>query len=708
MRSKPSRLALFGIVLVCAALLPACNDSPRLQFLTVAPTSGEIYVSGGAGAGVRGAIRHGARPAMTTPRPGGRRAAALPPAATATCGSLQYAATALFSNGSTQDETGSATWSSSDTSVAQIDANGLATPIGLGTTNIGATFSGISATSEPLAVDQLNSITVSPLTATVASGGSQSFFAIGNFTFAAGGSGNLNVSSQVTWNSSNTDAATIDNSGNITTVAPGTTTITATSCDGVTSGSATLIVGPAAPQSLQLTPAAPTIATGNTTLFTALELLSDGSTQPLQGTIAWGSATTTTATIDANSGIALGIAVGTSTITATESGTGFTGTATLTVQAAAARFAYIANKQGNGVGGALGAGSISIYTVDASGGTFTEVGGSPFPANNPQQVLFHPSGHLMYYINSSSRIITNFIDPATTTGTFIDAQRPPYVAGTGANNVGVIDPLGRFIYVIEDTGTIYGYSIAQTQTQSTNGVLTAIPGLTAYTDATLNAPTWVMTDRAGKYLYVVNDGNATISEYGIDQSTGALAPLGTPTIATGDGTNFPLFGTTDVNGHLYVGNFGDVTAGSVDSVSAYTIDPQTGQLSSAGPDKVIPTATQTINVITDPTGKFIYVLDQNATSATAPGQVFAFNLDPATGLIGSQIGSAVATGATPLGMAIDPTGALLAVDNNVDNTISLFKVTLTGATAGGLSTQTTVPTDQIPQFVVFYTAASTQ
>jgi DNA-binding beta-propeller fold protein YncE len=123
---------------------------------------------------------------------------------------------------------------------------------------------------------------------------------------------------------------------------------------------------------------------------------------------------------------------------------------------------------------------------------------------------------------------------------------------------------------------------------------------------------------------------------------------------------------------------------------------------------VIPTATQTINVITDPTGNFIYVLDQNAASATSPGQVFSFSLDPSTGLIGSQIGSAQATGATPLGMAIDPTGALLAVDNNVDNTISLYKVTLTGASAGGLSTQTTVPTDQIPQFVVFYTAASGQ
>ncbi len=162
-----------------------------------------------------------------------------------------------------------------------------------------------------------------------------------------------------------------------------------------------------------------------------------------------------------------------------------------------------------------------------------------------------------------------------------------------------------------------------------------------------------------------------------------------------------------MNGHLFVGNFG-----TVDSVSAYKIDTSStstaGELTLAGPDTVIPTATQTINVITDPTGKFIYILDQNASSSTSPGQVFAYNLDPATGLIGSQIGTtAQPTGATPLGMAIDPTGVLLAIDNNFDATISLFTVsTATGAVTP--ISPPTVPTDSIPQFVVFYTAASGQ
>ena len=703
MISKPSRLAFSGIALVCAVILIACGDStPRLQFLTVAPTSGEIYVSGGAGAGVRGAARHSARPALQTPRTTGKRPAALQPV-TATCGSLQYAATALFSDGSTKDASSTAAWSSSNTSVAQISSTGLATGIGLGTTNIGASLNGISATSEPLAVDQLNSITLSPLAVTVPLGSSQSFVADGNFTFAAGGSGDLDVSSQVSWNSSNTNVATIDNTGNATTVGTGSTTITATSCDGVMVGQATLVVGAAAPQSLQISPAAPTINAGTTTLFTALELLSDGTTQPLQGAVTWTSDTTTTATIDAKTGVALGLAIGTATITATEAGTGFTGTATLTVQAAAARFAYVANGSG---GGATQFGTISGYSVDVTAGTFTPLSGSPFVAFGPQQILLHPSGDLMYFIDRNGAL--RLFDIDSVHGTIADSLQTPVSASTSlATNVGVIDPTGRFIYVISDVdNSIYGFSIKQTVATDTthNGALTAIPTMTAYTDQTLSTPTWIMTDRSGKYVYVVNNGNSTISEYSIDQSTGALTQLvdssSAPVVAPTGST--PFFATTDVNGHIFTANNGD------DTVSVFSIDSTTGLISQVGSNFPVPVAnTSTVfNVITDPAGKYLYVLDSPASA----GQVFAYNLNSTstTQVIGTQIGTAQATGQSPIGMAIDPTGALLAIDNNFDNTISLYQVTLTGTTAGGLSTQTTVNTDTAPQFVVFYTAASGQ
>ena len=63
MMRKPSRLALLGTALACAAFLSACNDTPRLQFITVAPVSGEIYVSAKPAGGVKGAAVHHARPA---------------------------------------------------------------------------------------------------------------------------------------------------------------------------------------------------------------------------------------------------------------------------------------------------------------------------------------------------------------------------------------------------------------------------------------------------------------------------------------------------------------------------------------------------------------------------------------------------------------------------------------------------------------------
>lgn len=707
MISKPSRFALSGMALVCAAILAACNDAPRLQFLTVAPLNGNIYESISADGAVRGAARRGARPGVQSRGTTGRRAAAIPPAATATCGSLQYAATAVFSNGSTQDASGTATWSSSDTTVAAVSTTGLASGVGLGTTNIGATFNGVSATSEPLLVDQLNSITVTPSSATQPLGSTQQFFAVGNFSFAAGGTGNLDISSQVTWNSSNPDVATIDNTGNATSVGTGTTDITATSCDGLLSNTAKFTVGAAASTSLVITPLPFTISTGTTTLLTAMEKLSDGTTQPIPaGTVlTWSSDTTTVATVDPASAIALGIdpasaialgvGAGTANITATETVSGFTGSAALTVQAASARFAYIADGSGRG-----GSGGISGYSVDVTGGTFQELTtlGSPFAASSPQQVLIHPSGDFMYYIDGGGTVHVKDINAGN--GSLSDPnpnQAPVTASAVLGANVGVIDPLGRFLYVICDNGnSIYAFSINHTVATDTahNGALTNIQIINATTDSTLNAPTWILTDRTGKYAYVANNAGNTISQYTIDQSSGMLTLIGTQGVPTGAG---PLFATTDVNGHIYVANSGDGT------VSVFSIGSG-GVLSQVGSSNFSVTGANTVfNVVTDPTGIYLYVLD----SPPAAGQVFAFNLD-ATGAITTPIGSPVATGQSPIGMAIDPTGALLAVDNNFDATISLFKVTLTGAGAGGLSTQTTVNADSVPQFVTFYTAGSGQ
>jgi len=152
-------------------------------------------------------------------------------------------------------------------------------------------------------------------------------------------------------------------------------------------------------------------------------------------------------------------------------------------------------------------------------------------------------------------------------------------------------------------------------------------------------------------------------------------------------------------GHIYVANSGDGT------VSVFTIGSgaSAGVLSQVGSNFQVTGANTVFNVLTDPTGKYLYILDSPVTA----GQVFAYNLDN-TGAITTPIGTGpLATGAGPIGMAIDPTGALLAIDNNIDATISLFTVsTSTGALTP--FNPATVTTGQVAEFLTFYTAASDQ
>jgi DNA-binding beta-propeller fold protein YncE len=86
--------------------------------------------------------------------------------------------------------------------------------------------------------------------------------------------------------------------------------------------------------------------------------------------------------------------------------------------------------------------------------------------------------------------------------------------------------------------------------------------------------------------------------------------------------------------------------------------------------------------------------------------VFTFSLNSSTGVIGSRIGTPQPTDISPTGMAIDPTGVLLAVGNFATADISLYTV----GSDGSLTTTTppSVAAKSGAEFVVFYTAASGQ
>ncbi len=660
MRRGPRPFALAAVSLLCILVLAACNSAPTLKYITISPTS----------------------------------------ATTSVGNTQQFTAQAYFSNGTITNGTALVAWGSTNQTVATISLGGLATPLAPGTTTITAAAAGTTGASATLTVNQLSSITVSPATATIAVGATQNYTASGTFANPGGTPTTMDVTSLATWTLGTPAVATLSNTGNTPVMATGATTGTTSvlaSLYGVT-GNATLTVSPPVPVSLQITPAAPTAAVGNALTFTALELLSNGNTQPLTGTVTWSSDTPATATILAGSGIAAAQGVGTANITASETSSSgpLTGTTLLTVTTGSAKFAYIANANDL---------DIQWYAVNTATSPYLTGGGNTGNAGYlPVQTVLHPSGNYLYSISSAAAIYTYDIAPASSTtpapGTLTLTNPTPLPVGVSGDDLwGVVDPYGRFIYVSDDglsggPSTIYGYQISQT-----DGSLTPIAGTGASFNTNLNAPQSLVIDHSGTYLYAVNQGNGTVSIYTINQTTGALAALaGQASIATG---STPESGALHPSGaYLYVAN-------EDNTVSAYSIDTSTdstaGQLTAlSGSPYTIAGAVDVFNVLVDPSGNFLYVLD----AGSANGQVYSYNLS--SGAVGTAVGSPVATGAVPFSFAIDPTGVLLAAANSSDvpGDISLFPVA-----SGVLGTVTTVPSDTAasqnktgsePFFIVFY------
>ncbi|MCG6461944.1 Ig-like domain-containing protein, partial [Vibrio parahaemolyticus] len=275
--------------------------------------------------------------------------------------SKPFTATAILSDGKTTiDVTDSSaiSWTTSEPSMATIDALGLATGIAVGEVTVkatgvtpeGTTVSGTATLQVTDAV--IERLQVTPATETTPVGLSKPFMAT---AILSDGVTTLDVTNDpaISWSSSNLDIATIisgqtsgngvakgEQVGNVIITAQGTTP------EGTpVSGTATLTVTDAVVTTLQVTPPLETTPKGLTKAFTATALMSDGTTVPVTDNtaVSWSTSDSAFATITtgqtSGNGVAKGEAVGTVTITAkgvvgTET---FTGTAQLTVTDAIAQ-----------------------------------------------------------------------------------------------------------------------------------------------------------------------------------------------------------------------------------------------------------------------------------------------------------------------------------------------------------------------------------
>jgi 6-phosphogluconolactonase len=193
------------------------------------------------------------------------------------------------------------------------------------------------------------------------------------------------------------------------------------------------------------------------------------------------------------------------------------------------------------------------------------------------------------------------------------------------------------------------------------------------------SPTVVRVHPSGKFAYVSNAGEDTISLYKIG-STGALTEV-TPRAVTGDQPSDILI---DPAGKFL---FSVNSAGN--TISAFSVDAKSGALTLVG-------TTQTagftpIRCAMTPSGQFLYVANSN--SATISG----FAVDGSGGLT-PIAHSPLGVGNGPNWIAIDPAGKFLYVANLQDGTFSGFMIdsasgglqAMGGSPFGVSSTSTTV------------------
>ena len=247
----------------------------------------------------------------------------------------QFTATGVYTDNTTQNLTQNVTWSSDNGGIAVISnaqgSYGLVKSLATGTTTIKATSGSVQGSASlTITSATLAALDVTPAIPSIPAGLLQQFFATGTFSDGT----TKDMTSEVTWNSTDTGVATVSNAtgsnGLATTLVQGTATITATF--GNMSGSTLLTVIPATIIAIEVDPPDLSIPRGSTQQFTAAGILSDDTVIDLTPEVTWSSSATGVATVSNETGfegIATTIVPGTATITAAYQG--LTGSATLTV-----------------------------------------------------------------------------------------------------------------------------------------------------------------------------------------------------------------------------------------------------------------------------------------------------------------------------------------------------------------------------------------
>jgi 6-phosphogluconolactonase (cycloisomerase 2 family) len=293
----------------------------------------------------------------------------------------------------------------------------------------------------------------------------------------------------------------------------------------------------------------------------------------------------------------------------------------------AGQFLFVADQQATDSNGNAVPGSISVFSI--SGGTLTEVTGSPFtvpvlqvgpttianltglavtptkyPTLNTQAVanaqcslvqqLPPSTPEYLYAADANNNVVWGFTVQSGGTLALIQNNNGVIQTFPAASlTTGVaVDPCNRFVFVTNNrSNNVSAYAICNSTSPArpsicdTNqypaGYLVEVPGSPfglGGGPSGPNGPTVLEVDPLGNYLYVVDNQSNQLSCFRITQINGSLAPLTTATVATG--INPAAMAIRADDNWVFVAN--NETLNGFGVLSQYELAPATGILTPFG------------------------------------------------------------------------------------------------------------------------------
>jgi DNA-binding beta-propeller fold protein YncE len=264
----------------------------------------------------------------------------------------------------------------------------------------------------------------------------------------------------------------------------------------------------------------------------------------------------------------------------------------------------------------------------------------------PSAMLLAPSGSTLFIANSASDNISTYAVNSNTSLTAGSSTSP-----TGMTPLAMAtDSAGHFLFVANQglqvdpaSGTISVFSIQ-------NGSLTEVAG-SRFRVADVSAssgtgPAAIAVTPDGKFLYVANQFDGTVTGFSVDTTSGALTRGSTLLVGTAPSG----MAITPDGGFLYLANSGSsnvsafaicnqvVTSCSVPTSPDGSLTPVAGSPFSAG---LGPAA-----MVAAPSGKFLFVVDRQSN------QISEFKIATGTGVLSANTQASISTGSTPAGVAV--------------------------------------------------------